>query len=125
MLQSTSAKLRIYTGETIQVVGELSVKVEYYGQNAVLPLLVVQKEGPSLIGRNWLIQIHLDWKNVFSVNNKQLLEDLLNQHSTVFQDELGTVKDVKMKLYVKEDSTPKFSSPAPSLLLYARKFQMN
>ena len=71
VLQSTSAKLRTYTGETIQVVGELSVKVEYHGQNAVLPLLVVQEEGPSLIGRNWLTQIRLDWKNVFSINNNK------------------------------------------------------
>ena len=37
--------------------------VEYHGQNAVLPLLVVQEEGPSLIGQNWLTQIHLNWKH--------------------------------------------------------------
>jgi len=30
------------------------------------------------------------------------------QHNTVFNDELGTVKDLKMKLYIKENSTPKF-----------------
>ena len=111
MLKSTSAKLHTYTGETIQVLGELSVKVEYHGQNAVLPLLVVQEEVPSLIGRNWLTQIRLDSKNVFSINNKQLLEDLLNQHSKVFRDELETVKDVKVKLHVRNDSTPKFFKP--------------
>ena len=121
VLHSTSAKLRTYTGEIIQVVGELSVKVECHGQNAVLPLLVVQEEGPSLIGRNWLTQIRLDWKNVFSINNKQLLEDLLNQHSTVFRDELGTVKDVKVKLYVKNDSTPKFFKPRTLPLALRKK----
>ena len=85
--------------------------MEYHGQNAVLPLLVVQEDGPSLIGRNWLAQIRLDWNNIFSINNRQSLEDLLNQHSSVFQDELGTVRDVKVKLYVKENCTPTFFKP--------------
>ena len=33
LLQSTTAKLRTYTGHSIVALGELSVKVEYYGQN--------------------------------------------------------------------------------------------
>ena len=84
------------------------VQVEYHGQNATLPLLVVQEDGPSLIGRNRLVQIHLDWKSIFSIKDTQLLDDLLSQHSSVFRDELGTVKDVKVKLCVKENCTPKF-----------------
>ena len=64
-LQPTEIKLRTYTGEIIQVMGELLVTVEYQDQNACVPLLVVQDEGPSLIGQNWLTQIRLDWKNIF------------------------------------------------------------
>ena len=94
-LQPSSAKLCTYTGETIPVLGELIVQVEYHGQNATLPLLVVQEDGPSLIGCKWLAQIHLDWKSIFSIKDTQLLDDLLSQHSSVFRDELGTVKDVK------------------------------
>ena len=43
-LQSTSAKLHT---ETIHILGDLSVKMECHGQNIVLPLLVVQEEGPG------------------------------------------------------------------------------
>ena len=88
--------------------GELFVKTEYHGQNATLPLLVVQEDGPSLVGRNWLAQIRLDWKSIFSIKDGHSLGSLLTQHSDVFREELGTVKDVKVKLYVKENCTPKF-----------------
>lgn len=77
-LQPSSAKLRTYTGETIPVLGELTVQVEYHGQKATLPLLVVQEDGPSLIRRNWLAQIRLDWKSIFSIKDTQLLDDLLS-----------------------------------------------
>ena len=47
--------LRTYTGEAIQVAGEVLVDVQY-GQQEVkqLPLIVVEGEGPPLFGRNWL-----------------------------------------------------------------------
>ena len=70
-LQPTLDTLQTYTGEIIPVLGKLSIQVEYHGQNATLPLLVVQNEGPSLIGRNWLAQIQLDWKSIFSVKDGQ------------------------------------------------------
>jgi len=51
-LQATQARLRTYTGQGIEVVGEISVKVEASGQSHTLPLLVVKTDDPSLIGRN-------------------------------------------------------------------------
>ena len=50
--------------------------------HAILPLLVLQEDGPSLIGQNWLKQIHLDWKNIF-IKDEQMLESLLTQYSDV------------------------------------------
>ena len=66
-LQPSPATLRTYTGETISVLGELLVKTEHNAQNATMPLLVVQGDGPGLIGRNWLAHIQLDWKGIFSI----------------------------------------------------------
>ena len=107
-LQATQARLRTYTGQGIEVVGEISVKVEASGQSHTLPLLVVKTDGPSLIGRNWLCKLQLNWKSIFSFYGDGHLEQLLQEHSSVFNDELGTVKDLKVKLHVKENSTPKF-----------------
>lgn len=52
-------------------------------------------------------------ENVFTIHGKQLLDDL-------FEDKLGTVKDLKVKLFVKENSTPKYFK-AYNLLLALRE----
>ena len=107
-LQPTEVKLRTYTGESIPVLGELVVNVTCQGTSCMLPLLVVKQDGPSLIGRNWLTQIQLDWKTIFTISGEQQLDVLLHQHKSVFEDKLGTMKDLKVKLFMKENSTPKF-----------------
>jgi len=59
-LQTSSIKLHTYTNESLQVLGQIEAKVEYNKQKAQLPLIVVEGNGPSLFGRDWLSQIHLD-----------------------------------------------------------------
>lgn len=64
-LQHSRITLRTYTGERIEVAGEIQVNVQY-GQQAVerLPLVVVKGGGPPLFGRNWLGRIQLDWASI-------------------------------------------------------------
>ena len=87
-LQPTQATLRTYTGENILVLGELSVIVTCQGTNHTLPLLVVKEDGPSLIGRNWLTKIPLDWKNIFTVTGERQVDELLHQHNSVLKTSL-------------------------------------
>ena len=73
----------------------------------MLPLLVVKEVGPSLTGQNWLTKIQLDWKSIFTISGEQQLDDLLRQHSSVFEDKLGTVKDLrKSKTVCKREFNP-------------------
>ena len=58
-LQSSMVQLRTYTGETISVTGEILVKVQSGRQSHTLPLLVVPGQGPSLLGRNWLLKLQV------------------------------------------------------------------
>ena len=69
---------------------------------------MVKEDGPSLIDRNWLTNIQLDWKNIFTVTGEQQSDELLHQHNDVFEDKLGSVRDVKVKLFVEENSKSKF-----------------
>ena len=71
-------------------------------------LKLVKEDGPSLIGRNWLTKIQLDWKNIFTVTGEWQLDELLHRHNSVFEDKLGSVRDMKVKLFVEENSKPKF-----------------
>lgn len=52
-LSPSGISLHSYSGESIPVVGTIVVVVNYGGQVATLPLLVVKGDGPSLVGRNW------------------------------------------------------------------------
>ena len=58
---TTKAKLSTYTGELIAVAGTADVTVEHNGQRVELPLIVTCGKGPSLLGRNWLSVLKLDW----------------------------------------------------------------
>ena len=51
-LQETTLKLRSFNGETLQIHGAITVDVTYNDQTDILPLLVVDGTGPSLMGRD-------------------------------------------------------------------------
>ena len=107
-LTQSAAKLCTYTGQTIQVVGSTDVEVEHNGQRATLPLLVTRGSGPSLLGRNWLEVLQLDWQNIFAVHPKPTLESTLADHKEVFEDTLGTVRGITAKIHVDFTATHVF-----------------
>ena len=61
-LHESKVKLYSYTGNQIKVVGCADVTVEHNGQVADLPLIVTEGTGPSLLGKNWLAALKLDWE---------------------------------------------------------------
>ena len=85
--------------------------MSYNGQFWDLPLLVVEGDGPSLFGLNWLEHIKLNWKEIHFLHSKPLplkLQSLLEWYADLFKPELGTFKDIKVDLHLKPDVTPRF-----------------
>ena len=107
-LQSTSAQLKTYTGEPIKVLGCISVKVCHNAQEKCLPLIVVSGEGPSLLGRNWLEQLKLDWTSVFRLQSETELEDILADHKEVFKDEY---RELQLNCTLTLKAFPNFARP--------------
>ena len=107
--------LKTYTGESIQIVGNLHVRVQYGDQFAKLVLVVVEGDGPSLLGRNWLKYLRLDWSRIAQVHATRLktLNSVLDQHKSLFEEELGSIEPYRATLHVKLDATPKFHKPRP------------
>ena len=70
-LHPSHIQLKSYTGNSIPVCGETMVQVTYGAQSAFLPLVVVTGDRPSLMGRNWLHEIKLDWKNIATITRPQ------------------------------------------------------
>ena len=66
-IQPTDIRLTTYTGEKLEVKGNIQVQVQYQGQRKTLPLLIVAGAGPTLLGRNWLQHIKLDWRALNSI----------------------------------------------------------
>ena len=64
-LMKTSTVLTTYTGEQMTARSQILVKVRYGSQMCEqLPLYVVEGVGPSLMGRDWLRAIRLDWESI-------------------------------------------------------------
>ena len=112
-IKPANVKLRTYTSELVKVLGTVDVVVKYEGQENELSTLVVEGSGPSLLGRDWLKEVKLDWKKSFKMNmdEKQVesrLEELINQYSEVFEEGLGTFTGPKAKIHVEVEAVPKF-----------------
>ena len=65
-----------------------------------ISLVIVEGSGPSLLGRDWLSLIKLDWKQINQMHT-HLLQSVLEQYSGAFQDGLGTLKGFKARIYAK------------------------
>ena len=64
--------------------GVIDVLVNYQNREHVLPLLVIPG-GPNLLGRNWLREIRLNWRDIqaklhnVSSTNQSALNDVLQR----------------------------------------------
>ena len=111
-LINTSTVLTTYTGEKIPVAGAREVKVRYGGKSYSLKLHVVEGGGPSLLGRDWLSMMRLDWASIKLTNTQQSsqasMEALLDKYQEVFQEGLGKMSTFEASLHLKEKAIPKF-----------------
>ena len=106
-------RLRTYSGEELEVVGRAVVRVRCGGQVAEdLGLVVVSGGGPSLLGRDWLGRLRLDWGAICKLHaTSGTLESLLAEHANLFRNKLGMIRGVIAKLHVSSGAKPRFHRP--------------
>ena len=114
-LQQCTARLKTYTGEALSVKGALDVLVVHRGTSKQLSLVVVAGTGPSLMGRDWLRHITLDWTQLNLVRSSvpDPCQAILSQHSKVFHDELGHLQETVAHLHVDASARPRFHKARP------------
>ena len=110
-LSKSQIALKTYTLEKMKVSGQRAVQVRYKGQVRQLRLIVVEGNGPTLLGRNWLKYLKLDWPQILHVAAASQFDELLREYGEIFRDELGTLKTFKATLSVKPGAAPKFFRP--------------
>eukprot|EP00731_Ephydatia_muelleri_P019546 Em0012g371a len=117
-VNGTTIEMEVDTGAAVSLVlGEAELQVQYGGRRYELLLRVVKEDGPSLIGRDWLQQIKLDWSAmchwISPSQSDQMVKMLMRKYADVFKAELGTMKGVKAKLVLKAGVVPRFIRPRP------------
>ena len=114
-IRKTAIRLKTYTGEQLHILGVVEVRVEYLGQKEKLPLLVIAGAGPTLLGRDRLQKVKLDWRSLdlykLRASTPSKLQEVLQQHEQVFRDELGKVTTTTAKIHVDADAQPRFHKP--------------
>ncbi len=93
--------MQTYSKEPLNIVGAVQVHIEYDGQTAQLTLIIVKGDGPTLLGRDWLSAIRLDWPQTSSSK----LQALLSKYEDVFRDELGIFKG---RIEIEAEATPRY-----------------
>lgn len=114
-LHPSRVKLKTYTGETLQVCGEMQCNIVYKGHKYVLPILVANYEGkPTLLGKNWLSYVKLEWGEIFSVTKSEpcgariQLDSLLSKHSELFEESYEGMKGFEAHITMKDGAKPVF-----------------
>ena len=122
-LKKSDLKLKTYTGEIVSPEGVGQLMVKYRDQQFELPVTVVKGSVPNLMGRDWLSRLQLKWDQLFpNVSSAcvQKLEgvptsvaNLVEEFPTVFTDELGCLRNFKVRIPVEDGTQPKFYKARP------------
>ena len=105
-LTPSKVVLRTYTGEVLEVSGEMQCNVIYKDKHYSLPVVVVNYSGkPTLLNKNWLRQIKLVWGEFLSVSNENpisaegQLSNLLSKYHGLFSDSCEGMKGLESHAY--------------------------
>ena len=85
----------------------MEVNIQHNGQSKQ------HGEGPSLLSRNWLVELRIDWRGTYKVEKTDALTAVLDKHKAVFRDELGTITCAKASLCIDPQVPPEFCHPRP------------
>ena len=73
------------------------------GKSRILPLAVISGTGSSLLGRNWLNKVPIDWPAVHLCESSEpntALTDVLDKHPVLFEDGQQFAETGMAKIYV-------------------------
>ena len=114
-LTASKVVLWTYTGERLDVSGEMQCDVVYKNKHYSLPVVVVNYSGkPTLLGTNWLSQIKLAWGEIFSVvsenkaSSESQLRALLSKNNDLFSDSYAGMTGLEAHITMKGDVKPIF-----------------
>ena len=95
------------TGKALKLLGKVTTVVKCKSKQLELS----EGCGPNMLGRDWLSHIKIDWHEIYQVHTTDVLSSLLDTHSVILNSDLGELKSIKVKINVKDNSTPQIFKP--------------
>ena len=101
-LSKASVTLRTYTAQPIALVGQVDVEIHYRSYKGILKLYVVEGNGPTLLVRDWLAKIQLDWSSIKAVvASAPTVSQLVERYQAVFEPGTVTMTQLSAHLSLK------------------------
>ena len=110
--------LRVYGGSTLPIMGEIVVDLKHLasGKMVKAKLIVIDKDGPTLLGRDILSRLEILPKEINNIQKhgkqeSQFKMDIKNQFPKLFSSGLGTYKGQKFSLEIDDNIKPVYCKP--------------
>lgn len=117
-LSESELKLQAYTGHNIDVIGQFHPEIRFNDKVNNLKLLVVDSDGPSILGRDFLRRFGISFAEINSIKSNFVrtgdsltLEGILTNHSSVFEKGVGKFKHKQVHLSIDDNVNPIFCKP--------------
>ena len=104
-LQPSDLKLISYTKNPLNLRGKCEVNVGLNGQKM---LHVARKGGATLMGRDWLRKIRLNWDELKIHHLSSPISTLIDRYGSLFSEEQGELKGFTAHLALKEGAQPSY-----------------
>ena len=113
--------VRTYTKEIIKTLGTFQGHFTYKGQSVTNSVLVVDHQGPILMGRDLLGKLKLDWQAVMASQVHVVISNNspnpVKDYPKLFEPGLGKLEGVKAKIRVNEGAVPIYQKARPILFI--------
>lgn len=86
-LHPANIALRTWSGEGLQPLGTVHVRVRFKERSKELALLIISCTGCKLLGRNWFDPLGISLNGIPHVLQEQSLDTILEHHSVLFDGE--------------------------------------
>lgn len=110
-LYNSNIKLKGYTGNPIKPKGYINLNVCHEGKVRTIRFYIVDRGGPSLLGRDWLGSFQVGFQTINRIEASRSVEDIISKFPDVFSGKLGHFKHERISLEMKPDAKPIFLKP--------------
>ncbi|XP_026574490.1 uncharacterized protein K02A2.6-like, partial [Pseudonaja textilis] len=105
-LSSQRLILKDYQGNRIPVAGTRHFQVSFKGHNAILPLTIVDRDRPSLLGLQWFAPLGIRMAGIHHTEDDDWEAALVHDFREVFNESLGKYKGSPISFNLRPDIAP-------------------